>query len=118
MTTRFSVSLILPANNEVKRIAQTVTEAKPFLDQLQQTYEIIISADGDDGTRGLAAAMAKTDPTLKVIGSPERHGKGYGIRQGVALARGGRARSLSDRISCWTTPGTCRRGAPDATLGI
>jgi dolichyl-phosphate beta-glucosyltransferase len=32
--------------------------------------------------------MAKNDPSLKVTGSVERRGKGYGIRQGVALAQG------------------------------
>src|SRR5206468_8606264 len=52
------------------------------------TYEIIVSADGDDGTRELVAEMARTDPALKVIGSVERRGKGHGIRQGAALAQG------------------------------
>jgi dolichyl-phosphate beta-glucosyltransferase len=32
--------------------------------------------------------MASNDPALKVIGSVERRGKGYGIRQGVKLAKG------------------------------
>jgi len=83
-----SLSLIIPAYNEAKRIAQTVGEARDHFARRNLSCEIIVSADGDDGTRELVAEMAKTDPTLSVIGSPERRGKGHGIRQGVALARG------------------------------
>ena len=82
------LTLILPAYNEVKRIAQTIGEAKVYFKGRHYTYEIIVSADGDDGTRELVAEMAGTDPALKVIGSVERRGKGQGIRQGAALAQG------------------------------
>src|SRR5262249_19175796 len=34
------------------------------------------------------AALARTDPRLSVHGSPERRGKGHGIRTSVARARG------------------------------
>jgi dolichyl-phosphate beta-glucosyltransferase len=88
MTSEFSISLILPAYNEFKRIAQTIREAKAYFEQRQYPYEIIIAADGDDGTRELVAGMARQDATLNVIGCVERRGKGYGIRQGVALATG------------------------------
>jgi dolichyl-phosphate beta-glucosyltransferase len=82
------LTLILPAYNEGKRIAQTLGETKAYFCARQFTYEIIVCADGNDGTRELVTEMAKSDPALKVIGSVERSGKGYGIRQGVALARG------------------------------
>jgi dolichyl-phosphate beta-glucosyltransferase len=82
------ISLILPAYNEVKRIGQTIAEAKFYFEQRSLSYEIIVAADGDDGTRELVAKMAQDDSTLKVIGSVERRGKGYGIRQAVKLARG------------------------------
>jgi dolichyl-phosphate beta-glucosyltransferase len=82
------LSLIVPAYNEIKRIAGTLHEIQAYLDARRDAYEIIVAADGTDGTRELVAEMAKTDPKLKVIGSPERCGKGYGIRNGVALACG------------------------------
>lgn len=82
------ISLILPAYNEVKRIANTIQEAKDYFESRQFTYEIIVSADGTDGTREVVAEMAKTAATLKVIGSEERRGKGYGIRQAVPLTSG------------------------------
>lgn len=83
-----SITLILPAYNEVRRIAQTIGEAQAYFDERHHRYEIIVSADGDDGTRELVAEMARTNPTLRVIGSRRRLGKGRGIRQGVALATG------------------------------
>lgn len=90
------LTLILPAYNEVKTIANTVAEAQTYLNRRGFSYEIIVSADGDDGTRELVTELAKTDSAshpggddrLKVIGSPERRGKGYGIRQAVFLAKG------------------------------
>ena len=52
-------------------------------------YEMIVSADGTDGTREIAADLGADDPRFTVIGGPERRGKGRGIRHGVALASGG-----------------------------
>ena len=82
------LTLILPAYNEVKAIAKTIAETQTWLDQKGVSYEIIVSADGTDGTREWVAELAKTDPRLRVIGSPERKGKGHGVRQAVLLARG------------------------------
>ncbi len=82
------ITLILPAYNEVTRIAQTIAQAKAYFEDRQYPYEIIVSADGNDGTRELVKAMARADPALKVIGNVERSGKGYGVRQGVARAQG------------------------------
>ena len=83
------ITLILPAYDEVDRIGQTIAEAGAYFRQRHLSYEIIVSADGDDGTRELATQMARTDPALKVIGSAQRRGKGFGVRQGVAMAQGG-----------------------------
>ena len=52
------------------------------------SYEIIVSADGDDGTRELVTEMAVSLPALKVTGNVERRGKGYGIRHAIAIASG------------------------------
>ena len=82
------ISLIFPAYNEARRIANTVEEAKQYFESRGFTYEIIVSADGDDGTREIVAEMAKSDATLKVIGSVERRGKGFGIRQAIPMANG------------------------------
>src|SRR5512147_1918860 len=82
------LSLIVPAYNEAKSIRRTLDAIRSYLDQQPYSYEIIVSADGDDGTRELVADLAAGDPRISVIGSPKRGGKGRGIRNGVALARG------------------------------
>ncbi|MBI3457376.1 MAG: glycosyltransferase family 2 protein [Candidatus Rokubacteria bacterium] len=82
------VTLVLPAYNEVGRIGGTIGEAAAYFEQRGYPFEIIVCADGDDGTRELVARMARDDPRLQVIGSAERRGKGHAVRSGVALARG------------------------------
>ena len=83
-----SISLIIPAYNEVARIQTTIAEACEYFDARRMTCEVIVSADGDDGTREAAAALGATRPGIVVIGSPQRRGKGRGIREGVARATG------------------------------
>jgi dolichyl-phosphate beta-glucosyltransferase len=88
MVSRPSVSLILPAYNERASIDRTIAEAKSYFASRGLSHEIIVAADGDDGTREFVAQMARSDPSLKVLGSIERRGKGFGIRQAVRLADG------------------------------
>jgi dolichyl-phosphate beta-glucosyltransferase len=82
------LSIIVPAYNEARVIGSTVASIRSFLDSRKYEFEIIVSADGTDGTRDLVAELARYDPRLTVIGGPERRGKGYAIRNAVALARG------------------------------
>ncbi|MBI5246483.1 MAG: glycosyltransferase family 2 protein [Elusimicrobia bacterium] len=88
MTAPFEVTVVIPAFNEVKRIAETVGEARAYFKSRGRNCEIIVVADGDDGTREKVAEMAKSDPALKVLGGPERRGKGRGVREGVLQAQG------------------------------
>jgi dolichyl-phosphate beta-glucosyltransferase len=82
------VSLIIPAYNEVGRIRTTVGEALEYFDARAIPCEIIVSADGTDGTREAAREMAAARPEIKVIGAAERRGKGRGIREAMAIATG------------------------------
>lgn len=82
------ITLILPAYNEAKHIERTVHSAISFFEMRGLEYEIIVSADGNDGTREIVSNISKSNSCVSVIGSPERRGKGYGIRQAVSLARG------------------------------
>src|SRR4051812_24275546 len=81
-------SVIVPAYNEVRSIAGTIARIKSYFDAKGHSHEIIVAADGDDGTRELVVDLAKTDEHLIVIGSAERGGKGRGVRNGVARATG------------------------------
>lgn len=82
------LSLILPAYNEVGRIRHTIEQTRAYLEQRHIAHEIIVAADGDDGTREAVADMARSDPRLSVLGSVKRGGKGRGIRLGVQRAAG------------------------------
>jgi dolichyl-phosphate beta-glucosyltransferase len=82
------ISLILPAFNEAGRIAGTIAEAVGYFQNRSHTYEIIVVADGDDGTREIVSGLRRENPDIQVLGGPGRRGKGLGIREGVRLASG------------------------------
>jgi dolichyl-phosphate beta-glucosyltransferase len=82
------LSIIIPAYNESATIVRTLTLVRDYLDSRQTTFEIIVSADGNDGTREKARQWAADDQRITVIGSSERGGKGRGVRAGVRLSRG------------------------------
>jgi len=82
------ISLILPAYNEARVIPTTVGEAVRYFDSRRMSYQIIVAADGNDGTREIVREMAATNPALSAIGNVQRSGKGLGIRNAVAAATG------------------------------
>lgn len=84
----YDITHILPAYNESKRIRETVTQAVEYFARKGWTAQIIVSADGNDGTREIVREMAQSNPHLLCIGEDARRGKGRGIREAVVLAAG------------------------------
>ncbi len=82
------ITLILPAYNEINYIGNTILEAVNYFESRGFQYEIIVSADGNDGTRELVNELSLKIPNIRVIGHVQRCGKGFGIRAAVAIARG------------------------------
>ena len=82
------ITLILPAYNEARVIPITVGEAVRYFESRQMSYQIIVAADGNDGTREIVRDMAAANPALSAIGNVQRSGKGLGIRNAVAAATG------------------------------
>ena len=82
------LSIVVPAYNEVRRIAGTLASITAHLRARGLAYEVLVAADGTDGTREAAAAVAAADPRVSVFGQPGRGGKGRGVRLGVQRARG------------------------------
>ncbi len=82
------ISLILPAFNEAATIVGTIQDVASYFNSRNYEYELIVAADGDDGTREEAQELAVTNSSIKVIGEPARRGKGRGIRDAVAIASG------------------------------
>jgi dolichyl-phosphate beta-glucosyltransferase len=88
MSTEPYLSVIVPAYNEARIIASTLESMRSYLDRQSFTYEILVAADGTDGTREQVAELARLDSRLSVLGSAQRGGKGRGIRNAVDRARG------------------------------
>jgi dolichyl-phosphate beta-glucosyltransferase len=82
------VSLILPAFNERASIENTIDEAFRYFRSRGIHAQIIVAADGGDGTRELVRGKTSRYPDLDIIGHEARSGKGRGVREAVALARG------------------------------
>jgi dolichyl-phosphate beta-glucosyltransferase len=82
------LSVIVPAYNEAGCIRETLNAMQTFLEVQPYTYEIIIAADGDDGTAEIAREIATNWPNMQVTAEAGRHGKGHGLRRGMRLARG------------------------------
>jgi dolichyl-phosphate beta-glucosyltransferase len=82
------ISLILPAYNEARTIQSTLQEAADYFRARSLSSQLIVAADGDDGTRERAREFGQKVPGITVIGEPQRGGKGRGIREGVKLAVG------------------------------
>jgi dolichyl-phosphate beta-glucosyltransferase len=87
-TTGPELSIIIPAFNEARTIVGTLTAVRDYLERRGKSYEIIVSADGNDGTRERAREFAAGDLRYTVLGSAQRGGKGRGVREGVHAARG------------------------------
>lgn len=84
----FDITLILPAYNEAGCIARTIAEAVAYFRGRNLAYEIIVAADGTDGTREIVGDLGRSDTAIRVIGWPERRGKGRGLREAAGLASG------------------------------
>lgn len=88
MSENIELTLILPAYNESRSIASTVDQAFAYFQRAGIQTEIIVAADGRDGTREIVNGKTGDHPNLRAIGHEERSGKGRGVREAVALARG------------------------------
>jgi dolichyl-phosphate beta-glucosyltransferase len=82
------ISIVVPAYNEAARIATTLAAMRRHLEHGGRAYEIIVVADGNDGTREIVADLATLDARIAVLGEAGRGGKGRGVRLGFARARG------------------------------
>ncbi len=89
MSGNIDLTLILPAYNECASIGSTIDDAFDYFQSRGIHAEIIVAADGNDGTREVVRAKSAGNPDLRVIGHEQRSGKGRGVREAVALARGG-----------------------------
>jgi glycosyltransferase involved in cell wall biosynthesis len=83
------LSWFFPAHNEEANVEPLVAEARQALDELADTWEIVIVDDGSrDGTPALADRLAAADPDrVRVVHHATNLGYGAALRSGFAAAR-------------------------------
>ena len=82
------LSVVLPAYNEAGSIRQTLTAMRTFLEDQGYANEVIVAAGGDDATPEIGDAVAREWPAVRLSAERGRHGKGHGLRRGMAMATG------------------------------
>ena len=83
------LSIVIPAYNEEKRIANTLLETCATIDSFSIPYEIIVVNDGsDDRTFEEASKIAKTHGNVKVVHYTQNGGKGNAIKYGCKFVTG------------------------------
>jgi len=85
-----SLSVVIPAYNEEKRLPATLDRVLAWLDSRKLEFaEVIVVNDGSaDGTAALVERYAKEHPCLRLLNNPGNRGKGYSVRRGMLEARG------------------------------
>lgn len=79
------VSLIIPAYNEEKIIAQTVLFCQKYLSYHLPEYQLIVV---DDGSTDNTLEEASRVKGVNILSYPRNRGKGYAVRQGMQVAGG------------------------------
>jgi len=83
------VSVIIPAYNEERRLPKTLLSVFDYLEQTNQSYEILVVDDGSrDETGRVAKQFEELAPTVRMLTYPRNRGKGYAVRFGMYNARG------------------------------
>jgi glycosyltransferase involved in cell wall biosynthesis len=77
--TPLDLSVVIPAFNEEKGIAQSIAEVRAVLSTLPISFEIVVVNDGStDGTKAVAEQSG-----ARVISSPENRGYGASLKRGI-----------------------------------
>ena len=80
-----SISIIIPAYNEEKRLPATLVRVREYLDAAQWDFaEILVVDDGSrDGTTKVACGAG-----VRLLRNPGNRGKGYSVKHGMLEAKG------------------------------
>jgi len=85
-----SISIVIPAYNEERRLPATLGAILDYLGSCEWTrWEIVVVNDGSrDATAAVAAEFAAQHPGVRVLENPGNRGKGYSVRHGMIEATG------------------------------
>jgi dolichyl-phosphate beta-glucosyltransferase len=82
---RRSISIIIPAYNEAKRLPSTLEKVRAYLDGSAWDFAEIVVVD--DGSGDSTAEVARS-AGARVVRNPCNRGKGYTVRHGMLEAKG------------------------------
>lgn len=83
------LSVIIPAYNEEKTIADTIRKILIHLKKQPYSFEILVASDGSkDATSEIIKKEFTGENSVSVIDRKENHGKGYTVREGMLTAKG------------------------------
>jgi dolichol-phosphate mannosyltransferase len=78
------LSVVIPAYNEERAIADTVTRITSALQREQIDYEVLVVNDGSsDKTEDAVAELTRADARVSCMPSPYRNGFGFAVRAGL-----------------------------------
>jgi dolichyl-phosphate beta-glucosyltransferase len=80
-----SISIIIPAYNEERRLPKTLETVRAYLDSTRWDFSEIVVVD--DGSRDATADVARR-AGARVLSNPGNRGKGYTVRHGMLEAKG------------------------------
>ncbi len=82
------LSVVIPAYNEEDRITDTLDRVISYLEGRSYSWEVLVADDGSsDGTAGLVAELASTQPNLRLMSLSHR-GKGWAVKNAMLAAKG------------------------------
>src|SRR2546427_11519710 len=88
ISTKPTVSVIIPALNEQENLAGAVTTVMEAIGDRFRDYELLIFDDGStDSTGMIADRLAFENQHIRVIHNLRNMGFGYNFNRGVGLAR-------------------------------
>jgi dolichyl-phosphate beta-glucosyltransferase len=84
-----SLSIVIPAFNEERRLPSTLDRILGFLKtEKVADWEILVVNDGStDGTAALVQRYAATEARIRLIENPGNRGKGFAVRNGMLQAK-------------------------------
>jgi len=85
-----SISIIIPAYNEERRLPSTLDAVIGYLHRTGfPSVEVLVVNDGSrDETGRVALDYASRHPEVRVLDNPGNRGKGYSVRHGMLEAKG------------------------------
>ena len=89
MTNGIEYSVIIPAYNEEKIIADTIDRVFKFFNSIDKPFEIIIANDGSkDGTAKIVSSKLKRYSSLRLVNNIVNMGRGAALTNAINNSRG------------------------------